>query len=157
MFPFPRIGVVSKLCYPFENLLELQGIISAEEIQTPNDRDYKGNPMQHVVKRGLTSHTTVGCLTGFESHVRRYFTLGSRDSVEAAVYTYNNDSGPFSKPGDSGSIIVDARGKFVALLTSGTGPTDTSDITYGSPMHWLWDIIKAEFPGANLYFEDDNH
>ena len=157
---FPGIGTAgmpSDFRFPFDSLLELRGILSAKEIQTPNDRDRKGDPIRHVAKCGLASATTIGCLTGFESHVRRYFALGSRDSVEAAVYPHNNDSGPFSKAGDSGSIIVDARGKFVALLTSGTGPTDTSDITYGSPIHWLWDIIKAEFPGADLDFEDDNH
>jgi hypothetical protein len=163
---FPGIGALagmpSDFRFPFDSLLELRGILSAEEIQTPNDRDRKGDPIRHVAKCGLASATTIGCLTGFKSHVRRYFALGSRDSVEAAVYphnnnSHNNDSGPFSKAGDSGSVIVDARGKFVALLTSGTGPTDTSDITYGSPMHWLWDIIKAEFPGADLYFDSDDH
>ncbi|KAI6154798.1 hypothetical protein BKA82DRAFT_23219 [Pisolithus tinctorius] len=64
---------------------------------------------------------------------------------------------PFSMYGDSGSIIVDALGKFVALLTGGTGPTDSSDIMSGTPMHWLWDVIKTRFPGASLYFEDDNN
>jgi hypothetical protein len=88
--------------------------------------------------------------------VRRYFFLGSLDSVEAAVYRYDNDSGPFSRRGDSGSVIVDALGKFVALLTGGTGPADSPDITFGSPMYWLWEIIEAQFPGADLYFEDDD-
>ena len=113
--------------------------------------------MQYVIKRGLTTLTTIGCLTGFESHVRYYSTLGSHDSVEAAVYPYDDHSGPFSKGGDSGSLIVDALGKFIALLNGGTGLSDSSDITFGSPMYWLWEIIKAQFPGANLYFEDDDN
>lgn len=154
---YPRIDAPSDFDYPVESLLKLRGILSAEEIRTPNNKDHKGDPMRYVIKRGLTTLTTIGCLTGFESHVRRYFALGSRDSVEAAVYPYDNDSGPFSRGGDSGSIIVDALGKFVALLTGGTGPTDSSDITFGSPMYWLWEIIKTEFPGANLYFEDDDN
>ena len=112
--------------------------------------------MRYVVKRGLATLTTIGCLNGFESHVRRYYPLGSRDSVEAAVYRYDNDAGPFSRRGDSGSVIVDDLGKFVALLTGGTGPTDASDITFGSPMYWLWEVIKAQFPDANLCFEDDH-
>jgi hypothetical protein len=151
---YPRIDAASDFDYPAERLLELQGILSAEEIRTPNNKDDKDNPVRYVIKHGLATLTTIGCLTGFESHVRRYFALGSRDSVEAAVLPYDNDSGPFSRGGDSGSIIVDARGKFVALLTGGTGPTDASDITFGSPMYCLWEIIKAKFPGANLYFED---
>ena len=144
--------------YPFDHLLKLQGILStdSEEIYTPNNKDRRGTPVKYVIKHGLTTLTTIGCLSGFESHVRRYFALGSRDSVEAAVYSYDNNSGPFSRRGDSGSIIVDAVGKFVALLTRGTGPTDNCDITYGSPIHWLWEIIRVQFPGANLDFEDDD-
>jgi hypothetical protein len=99
----------------------------------------------------------IGCLNGFESHVRRYFALGSRDSVEAVVYAYDNEFRPLCRGGDSGSVIVDTLGKFVALLPGGTGPTNSPDITFGSPMYWLWEIIKVEFPRANLYFDDDDN
>lgn len=153
---YPQINAPSDFDYPAERLLELRGILSAKDINTPNNKDHKGDPIRYVIKRGLTTLTTIGCLNGFESHVRRYFVLGNQDSVEAAVYPYDNHSGPFSRGGDSGSIIVDALGRYVALLTGGTGSTDSSDITYGSPMHWLWEIIKTQFPGANLYFEDDD-
>jgi len=153
---YPRIDVPSDFDYPDERLLKLRSILSAEEIRTPNNKDHKNEPMRYVIKRGYTTLTTIGCLCGFESHVRRYYTPGVQGSVEAAIYPYDNNSGPFSRGGDSGSIIVDARGKFVALLTAGTGPTDSSDITFGTPMYWLWEVIKAQFLGANLYFEDDN-
>jgi hypothetical protein len=155
---YPRTDAPSDFDYPVERLLELRGILSPKEIRTPNDREHKGDPIRYVIKRGLTTLTTIGCLTGFESLVRFYSVLGKRDSVEVAVYPYDNQTlTPFSKVGDSGTIIVDAHGKFVALLTCGTGPTDSSDITYGSPMYWLWEIIKAEFPGANLDFQDDDN
>ncbi|KAI6007528.1 hypothetical protein F5J12DRAFT_828698 [Pisolithus orientalis] len=153
---YPPVDASSDFDYPVDRLLKLRGILSAEEIRTPNNRDREGDPMRYVIKRGLTTLTTIGCLNGFESHVRRYCALGSRDSVEVAVYPYDTVSGPFSRGGDSGSIIVDALGKFVALLTGGTGPAYSSEITFGTPMHWLWDVIKTQFPGANLYFEDDN-
>jgi hypothetical protein len=154
---YPCIDAPSEFDYPPDRLFALRGILSAEEMRKPNSKDHKAEPVRYVIKRGLTTLTTIGCLTGFESHVRHYIALGSRDSVEAAVYPYNNDSGPFSRGGDSGSIIVDSLGKFVALLTSGAGSTDLSDITFGTPMHWLWKIIKAKFPSANLYFEDDGN
>ena len=156
--------------YPFDDrLLELRGILSAEEIRTPDNIDSKfRDPMRYVIKRGLTTLTTIGCLNGFDSYVRRYFAIGSRDSVEVAVHPYGIDRdessylseklnfGPFSRLGDSGSIIVDPLGKFVALLTSATGQRTTSDITFGSPMYWLWEVIEAQFPGAKLIFEDDD-
>ena len=146
--------------YPDERLLKLQGILSAEEIPRPKNSNCRGDPMQYVIKRGQTTLTTIGCLNGFESHVRRYYSIGSRDSVEAAVYHSDTTSGPFSRCGDSGSIIVDVLGNLVALLTGSTGgpaPTDSSDVTFGTPMHWLWDIIKNQFPGANLYIEHENN
>lgn len=153
---YPRINNPSDFDYLAEHLLKLRGILSAEEVCTPKNKDHNGEPMQYVIKCGLTTFTTISCLTGFESHVCRYFTLGSHDSVEAAVYLYDNNSGPFCRGGDSGSIIVDVLGKFVAL-TGGTGLTNSSDITFGSPMYWPWEIIKAQFPGANLYFDDDDN
>ncbi|KIM43489.1 hypothetical protein M413DRAFT_25852 [Hebeloma cylindrosporum] len=155
---YSRTNTSSDFEYPFiDRLLKLQGILSPEEIRTPNNEDRNGEPVRYVIKHGLATLTTIGRLNGFESHVRRYFAIGSRDSVEAAIFRYDSglNSSPFSSRGDSGSIIVDGQGKYVALLTGGTGPTSQSDITYGSPMHWLWDVIKAQFPGADLSFEDD--
>jgi hypothetical protein len=152
----PHADAPSDFAYPSNRLLRLRGILSDEEIRNPNRRDHKDDLVRFVIKRGVTTLTTVGRLTGYETHARRYYGLRSFDSVELAVHPYDNHSGPFSMGGDSGSIIVDATGKFVGVLTAGTGITDSSDITLASPMHWLWDIIKAEFPGANLYFEGDN-
>ena len=150
---YPSTGAPSDFDYPVDRLLELRGILCAEEIRTPDNKDCNGDPMRYVIKHGLTTLTTTGCLNGFESHVRRYFALGSRDSVEVAVYRYDN-SDPFCKGGDSGSIIVDPLDKLVALLTSGTGLPGSTDVAYGSPMHWLWEVIRAQFPGAKLYDDD---
>jgi len=154
---YPRVDAPSDFDYPAERLLKLRGILSAEEIRKPNNKDHKNEPMRYVIKCGLATLTTIGCLNGFESRVRRYFALGKRDSVEAAIYPYDNDSGPFSRSGDSGSIIVDALGKFVVPLTCGAGPTDSPNITYGSPVYWLWEVINAQFTDANLYLESDGN
>lgn len=132
----------------------LKVILAAAKIKDPNSQDIKGDPTRFVFKRGHTTRTTIGCLNGFESHQRRYGLLGNFDSVEAAVYPYDNESGPFSHGGDSGAAIVGANNDFVAQLTGGAGATDSSDITYGTPMEWLWNtVIKAKFPNAVLFFD----
>src|SRR5258706_14104419 len=77
--------------------LELRGILSTEEIRTPNNTGHDGVPTRYVMKLGHTTLTALGCLTGFESHVRRYFAVGSRNSVEAAVYPCG--SGSVRSPG----------------------------------------------------------
>lgn len=74
-----------------------------------------------------------------------------RDSIEWAILPYDNDSGAFSKGGDSGSMIASGTGEFGGLLTGGSGKTESSDITYATPTFWLCPIIKAQFPNANLY------
>ncbi|KAF8916897.1 hypothetical protein CPB85DRAFT_1288524 [Mucidula mucida] len=130
------------LDYLVKRLYKIRGILNTKELRTPTT---KGEPIQYVIKCGLNTRTTIGCLNGFESHVRRYFLQGSRDSVE------QHEPVPFARRGDSGSIIVDTLGRFVALLGAGT---DYSDVTYASPMFWLWETIKVEFPGADLCFED---
>ncbi|KAF8273832.1 hypothetical protein EI94DRAFT_1769038 [Lactarius quietus] len=150
----PRNNVQSEFDYPEDRLFRLGAILSATKICEPNNQDHNGDPVRYVIRRGLTTHTTIGRLAGFESHVRRYFVLGNVDSVEVAIYPYNNTSGPFSRGGDSGALIAGSLAEFVALLTGGTGPTDSSDITYGSPMYWLWnDVVKPQFPGAELFFD----
>ncbi|KAK7041758.1 hypothetical protein VNI00_009047 [Paramarasmius palmivorus] len=153
---YPRTNTASDFKYPDERLLKLRAILSKEEIRNAANKDHKDDPACYVIKRGLATLTTIGCLSGFNSHCRRYFPDGGkRDSVEAAIHHYDNETGSFSRGGDSGSIVVDACGKFVALLTGGTGPTDSPDITFGTPMHWLWEVIKAQFEGADLYFDDN--
>lgn len=156
----PRGGTASEFSYPEDRLFKLGGILSADQIQHLNDKDPEGDLVRYVIKRahikspniGHAKSTTIGRLSSrFESIVRHYGTLGTFDSVEATVYPYNSTSGPFSRGGDSGALVVGHEAEFVALLTGGTGPTSPSDITYCTPMHWLWnDIIKPMFPGAKL-------
>lgn len=106
----------------------------------------------YVIKRGLTTLTTISRATGFFSYTREYFAnQAHRDSIEWAVPPYNNDSGAFSKGGGSGSMIASGTGKFGGFLTGGSGKTELSDTAYATPMFWLWLIIKAKFPNANFF------
>ena len=151
---YPRDDVPSEFDYPEDRIYHLRTILAAAKIKEPNSQDVKGDPTRFVIKRGFTTLTTVGRLNGFKSYLRRYGLLGNFDSTEAAVFPYDNDSGPFSRGGDSGAAIVGANNDFVAQLTGGVGVTDSSDITYGTPMEWLWEqIIKKRFPNAILFFD----
>ncbi|KAG8816370.1 hypothetical protein FRC19_000408 [Serendipita sp. 401] len=150
----PWYDVPSEFDYPEDRIYQLKVILPTAKIKEPTSQDVKGDPTRFVFKRGLTTLTTVGRLNGFESHERRYGLWGNFDSVEAAVYPYDNDSGPFSRGGDSGAAIVGANNDIIAQLTGGAGPTGSSDITYGTPMEWLWNhVIKVEFPNAVLFFD----
>ncbi|THH28675.1 hypothetical protein EUX98_g5521 [Antrodiella citrinella] len=151
---YDRTDVPSEFRYPEEGLLPVQGMLTAAEINNPNSKNIEGERIRRVIKRGTTTLTTVGTLSKFMSHVRKYSLYGHMDSIEVAILPHDNDSGPFSRGGDSGSLVVDARRRFAALLTGGTGNTDSSDITYATLMEWVWVVIKDEYEGANLYCED---
>lgn len=151
---YPCYDSPSEFDYPEDRLYQLKVILDAAKFREPNSQDFKGDPTRFVIKRGHKTRTTVGRLNGFESRQRLYSHFGHLDSVEAAVYPYDSDSGAFSRRGDSGAAIVGANEDFVAQLTGGAGLTNYSDIAYGTPMQWLWnDVIKVKFPNADLFFE----
>src|SRR5258708_7172147 len=83
---------------------------------------------------------------------REYFNNNTHQtSMEWAILPYDNNSGVFSAPGDSGSIIVDGRGHFGDLLTGGAGKTESSDVTYTTPLFWVFPRIEANgFPDPHL-------
>lgn len=146
--------------YPVDRLLRLRGILTAHQISHPSGRDSENIPVRFVIKNGSTTGTTIGRMSRFESKVRLYDLTGNFTSTEAPVFPYGKNKyfGAFSRGGDSGVIVVGPNGEFVSLLTGGTGPTDSSDITYTTPMHWVWDgVIKVKFPDAILYFDDSEN
>jgi len=105
-----------------------------------------------VVKNGLATGTTIGRANGLDSFTRVYRQYGIMGtSIETAILAHEEQSGPFSAQGDSGSIILDRSGRIVALLTGGCGSTDKTDITYGTPYWWLEERVKKAFPGCFLY------
>ncbi|KAM5533614.1 hypothetical protein V8D89_012727 [Ganoderma adspersum] len=152
---YHRIDVQSEFEYPDDGLLTLRGMLTAAQVNNPNTFNLQGDHIRRVLKRGFTTNTTVGTLTRFMSFVRKYFITGNLESLEMPILSHEHDSGTFSKGGDSGSLIVSPQGEFVALLTGGTNNgTDGFDITFATLFEWVWDLVKEEFPGANLYFDN---
>lgn len=88
------------------------------------------------------------------SFVRKYFPTGNLESIELPIIPHEKEADTFSNGGDSGSTIVSPLGEFVSLLTGGTNEGTGSDITYSTVFEWVWELVLAEFPGANLYWDD---
>lgn len=79
-------------------------------------------------------------MTGYEyQRDHRHVTLCSLSRVS-----------PFS-PGDSDSMVADGLGRMSGVLNGGAGRTEFSDVTYVTPMWWLWSRVQAQFPNAKLY------
>ena len=119
-------------------------------MRNPDMPDHDNKACFLVIKNGNATDVTIGRATGIFSFVREYFLNDTyQESTEWAIYNYDNKSGVFSAPGDSGSIVV--LGRIGGLLTGGSGKVETSDVTYATPFWWLWPRIKEHFPNANLY------
>ena len=140
--------------YPVGRLLPLQNIISEDLIRHPDIVDHNDEACLYVIKNGLTTGgATIGQGTGIFSHVREYFpNQAPQTSIEWAILPYyDNNKGAFSISGDTGSVIVDGRGRYGGILSGGANKTTSSDITYATPIWWLLEDIKANgFPDAHL-------
>ena len=82
----------------------------------------------------------------------RYYLEGEPSMMlkEIAVLHCSSESEPFSDPGNSGSGIVNGKGRLVGSLMGGTGASDTLDSTYVSSVsflctHMLMYGLKANF------------
>ncbi|KAH9929983.1 uncharacterized protein B0H18DRAFT_873455, partial [Fomitopsis serialis] len=147
--------------YPVDRLLKLQDFITEDAMHNPDMLDRDNKPCLFVTKNGSATGVTIGSATGVFSYVREYCGDGTKQtSVEWSILPYDRKSGDFSAAGDSGSVIVDRRGRIGGLLTGGTGDphtgdtsdTESTDITYATPFAWLFQRIKANgFPDAHLH------
>lgn len=128
MHPHPESR--SHFKYPPDGLLQVRGVVKDDEIRKPEQLDANGEKCLIVVKNGQTTGPTLGRLTGMESFVRTYPEDGIKNtSIEIAVYPYSNEDGAFSAPGDSGSIVVDSKGRAVGMLVAGAGAIERTDVT----------------------------
>ena len=84
--------------------------------------------------------------------MRVYNEYGIKEtSMEIAALPYGNTNGPFSAPGDSGSIALDRNGRILGMLTGGSGITDRTDVTYLTPYWYIEQEIKKSFPKFFIY------
>jgi hypothetical protein len=128
--------------YPYDRLLGVSGTIPDEEMRCPTTLDKNGDPCLMVIKRGNTTGLTIGRANDVYSYSRNYYDDDSpKTSKEWAILAFDCKSGPFSEKGDSGSLIVDGRGRIGGLINGGAG--DTPDITYATPINFLLKRIHS--------------
>ena len=152
MYPHPANP--NSFDYPGDRLLRCFGTVSDQEMfkPPPGTKDHDNDPIIMVLKNGNTSNLTVGCLNTIRSFVRHYFEGQPGEmSREIAVLPRNSKSGPFSEPGDSGSVVIDAVGRICGILTGGDGATDVSDCTFVTSINFLVKRLQAFGIKANIF------
>ncbi|KAI0665049.1 hypothetical protein C8Q70DRAFT_1049228 [Cubamyces menziesii] len=141
---------------PHRGLLPLHGVVTDKLMRAPDLKDCDGNPCLPVYGNGSATGLTLGHANGFFAINRMYkddSTVAEGTSREWVIHNYGEDegpfsrpcaatSGPFSRPGDSGSLVVDVRGRIGGVTHARGGKLETPDITYATPWWWLLEHVK---------------
>ncbi|KAG8852529.1 hypothetical protein FRB96_008624 [Tulasnella sp. 330] len=157
MYPHPANP--SSFTYPGNRLLQFYGTIPDAQMAKPDNKtlDHDNDPVIMVIKRGGASGLTVGRLNSIRSVVRYYFEGKPGQSTrEVAVYPRNSKSGPFSEPGDSGSVVIDGKGRVAGILTGGAGATKLSDCTYVTSINFIVKRLQEHGYKPNIFPAADN-
>ena len=148
----PNPGNPISFTYPGNRLLRFSGTASDEEMRSPpGSRDQENDPVNLVLKNGNTSGLTVGRLNSIRSFVRHYFKGQFGETKEVAVLPRSSESGAFSAPGDSGSVVVDGKGRVCGMLTGGDGATDVSDVAFVTSISFLLKRLREQGIEANIF------
>lgn len=150
---YPNVENPSSFKFPGDRLLQLRGIIPDSELRNPQEKDGNGDPCVVALKRGRTTNLTTGRINNVDSFVRYYWNDGSSDiSMELAALGYDSKFKAFSEPGDSGAVVVDGKGGIAGIITGGSGLTTTFDVTYVTPVEFIYQQLLARGIKMNVNF-----
>ena len=103
--------------------------------------DVAEEPCLVVFKNGAATDTTIGKAIRISSYTRTYLDGQYAESREWPVIPINKDSGAFSAKGDSGSCVADVFSRVGGIITSDSGATDSSDVTYVTPISFIMQVL----------------
>jgi len=109
-------------------------------------------PGQYVRKYGARTHRTTGIVQAIDFLVREMeYQVGDQDCkalFDGQIVIEEVNSEPFSEPGDSGSLIVDAEyHKPIGLLFGGSGNIDRK-VTYANPIELVLEYYNVTIVGT---------
>ncbi len=104
---------------------------------------------QPVMKMGRTTQSTFGSVAAIGvDNLNVTFRVGSNSMMARfdQQISIAGETGPFSKPGDSGALVCSTEGRPVALLMAGskTGGTNGLGLTFASPIDTVLDALDID-------------
>ncbi|KAF9065111.1 hypothetical protein BDP27DRAFT_81613 [Rhodocollybia butyracea] len=135
---------------PGNRLVKLEDQVPEDALFNPPMRDADSKPCFIVFKNGGKTGMTFGKANNVSSFTRTCLAGQYRESKEWPVIATNQESGAFSAKGDSGSCVADIFGRVAGILTSGSGATESADVTYVTPISFIMQVLTKRFPQAHL-------
>ncbi|KAL4077479.1 hypothetical protein J3A83DRAFT_4185865 [Scleroderma citrinum] len=139
--------------YPGNRLLTFYDTIPDKEMWKPSPRTHNHDNKSciMVIKRGYASGLTIGRLNTIRSFTRAHIQgQPGQMSKEVTILPHNTRSGAFSEPGNSGSAVIDGKGRLAGLLMGGAGVTDMFDCTYITSISFIRKRMLGHSLKANL-------
>jgi hypothetical protein len=127
--------------FPANRLVTLRDQVPESALVRPPMLDNMNDPCLVVFKNGAKTGTTIGKANNVSSYTRNYFAGQYQESREWAVIPTDRHSGAFSTKGDSGSCVADVYQGIGGILTGGAGATESSDVTYITPISFIMKIL----------------
>ena len=142
----------SSFKFPVNRLVTLRDQVPESALVRPPMLDADSEPYLIVFKNGAKTGTTIGKASNVSSYTRNYFAGQYQESREWPVIPTDKHSGAFSAKGDSGSCVADAFQRIGGIITGGSGATESSDITYVTPITFIMAILhnSKRFQYAHL-------
>ncbi|KDQ52060.1 hypothetical protein JAAARDRAFT_139278 [Jaapia argillacea MUCL 33604] len=150
----PHPANPSSLQYQGDPLLQCFGTVSDQEMfrPDPKNKDHDNDSAIMVLKNGNTSKLTIGRLNTICAFVREYINgVAGEMSKEVSVLPRDSTSGPFSAPGDSGSVVIDTVGRICGIITGGDGAADDFDCTFITSINFLVKRLAVFGIEANIF------
>ncbi|KAG7450882.1 uncharacterized protein BT62DRAFT_1046042 [Guyanagaster necrorhizus] len=100
-------------------------------------------PCLVIFKNGANTLTTISKANNVSSYMCTHFAGKYWELREWLIIPTDKNSGPFSRKGDSGSCITDIFCRIVGILTGSSGATDSSDVTYVTPISFIMKVLHT--------------
>ncbi|EIM86619.1 uncharacterized protein STEHIDRAFT_97308 [Stereum hirsutum FP-91666 SS1] len=150
----PMAGGRNTFKFPTQRKLRIVACATEDDLAHPAEFDADGQPCLIVGKDGNTTGLTVGRYAGMVSFLENEVGVVSR---ELGIYNTGLKAvEPFSKKGDSGSIVWhmrDGKAHMVGQLHSGRnkGVRAGNYLTYATPAWYLLEQVKSKYEYADFY------
>jgi hypothetical protein len=138
--------------FPASRLVTLQDQVPESALFKQPMRDANSDLCLVIFKNSAKTGTTIGKANNVSSYTRNYFAGQYQESREWPVIPTDKYSRAFSTKGDSGSCVADAFSRIGGILTGGSGATESSDVTYVTPISFIMKVLHAtkRFEHAHL-------
>lgn len=121
--------------------------MDAAGLADPHLLDEHGRAGFVVAKAGQATGLTFGRLSALEAYT---CDAAGRASWEVAVLNFSKKRGSFARGGDSGAAVFNGEGRLVAVVHSGMLRGAASHVAFGTPGHYVVELIRERYPRADF-------